>query len=149
MDREIPSPPAGKTGWPWVEATEIRETELGTVDWPRITVVTPSYNQGQFLEATIRSILLQGYPNLEYMICQRIGSSPIETKGFGRHSVSSFKRVPRPPHRITTGGLVLPRSFLLLILSFHCDSILFFLRDRVARKRACQSRLPKGKISLA
>jgi len=68
MDREIPSPPAGKTGWPWVEATEIRETELGTVDWPRITVVTPSYNQGQFLEATIRSILLQGYPNLEYMI---------------------------------------------------------------------------------
>jgi glycosyltransferase involved in cell wall biosynthesis len=35
---------------------------------PRITVVTPSYNQGGFIEATIRSILLQAYPNLEYII---------------------------------------------------------------------------------
>lgn len=37
-------------------------------DWPRITVVTPSFNQGQFIEETIRSILLQGYPNLEYFV---------------------------------------------------------------------------------
>ena len=37
-------------------------------DWPRITIVTPSYNQGHFLEETIRSVLLQGYANLEYLI---------------------------------------------------------------------------------
>jgi glycosyltransferase involved in cell wall biosynthesis len=33
-----------------------------------MSIVTPSYNQGQFIEETIRSVLLQGYPNLEYIV---------------------------------------------------------------------------------
>lgn len=67
--KELPPPPSGRTGWPWAEQSEtLAATMPDGAEWPRLTIITPSYNQGKFLEETIRSVLLQGYPNLEYLI---------------------------------------------------------------------------------
>ena len=65
----LPPPPAGLSGWPWTQAPEpMPATRPDGRPWPCITVVTPSLNQAQFLEETLRSVLLQGYPALDYIV---------------------------------------------------------------------------------
>jgi glycosyltransferase involved in cell wall biosynthesis len=58
-----------RVGWPWSLENSVDAKALtANINYPKITVLTPNYNYGQYLEETIRSVLLQGYPNLEYII---------------------------------------------------------------------------------
>lgn len=82
MIDELPSPPSERQGWPWTVETAPSHYDPH-IAWPRLTVVTPSFNQSAFLEETIRSVLLQNYPNLEYLVIDggsTDGSVPIIEK---------------------------------------------------------------------
>jgi glycosyltransferase involved in cell wall biosynthesis len=75
--------------WPYVApgACEHPSTLPSGQEWPRISVVTPSFNQRDFVEETILSVINQCYPDLEYIMvdgASHDGSSAIFDK-YQRH----------------------------------------------------------------
>ncbi len=81
---------------------------------PRITIVTPSLNQGPFIERTIKSVLSQGYPNLEYSVVD--GGSSDDTLDILRKYEGELRWVSEPDSgqsdainkgiRMSTGDIV-------------------------------------------
>lgn len=66
---DLPEPPSNRTGWPWtVESERLPGRMPDGKSWPKISIVTPLLNQQPFIEETIRSILLQGYPDVEHIV---------------------------------------------------------------------------------
>ncbi len=62
-------PPTANTGgWPWNDDGSEAAARSTLADWPKFSIITPTFNRVAFLEKTMRSVLLQHYPNLEYII---------------------------------------------------------------------------------
>lgn len=64
----LPPAPQARTGWPWTGGTRPSAAVPGGASWPRVSIVTPSLNQGAFVEEAIRSVLLQDYPHVELIV---------------------------------------------------------------------------------
>ncbi|MBX3360086.1 MAG: glycosyltransferase [Phycisphaeraceae bacterium] len=65
--------------WPRIEpdAARLPATLPDGSPWPRISIVTPTFNQGRFIEETLLSVINQGYPSVEHIVVD--GASTDET----------------------------------------------------------------------
>lgn len=76
---DLPAPPEGRTGWPWtIETPQLPGATAAGPPWPRLSIVVASLNQGTYIEEMIRSILLQGYSDVEFILID--GGSTDETQ---------------------------------------------------------------------
>ncbi len=69
-DQTSTSDKLNRLGWPY--SAPVGRPMPATLPsgraWPRISIITPSYNQGQYIEQTLLSVANQGYPNVEHIV---------------------------------------------------------------------------------
>ena len=128
---------------------------------PRISVVTPSFNQGRFLEQCITSVLNQDYPDLEYIVIDG-GSSDESVDVLRRYEKHFAFWVSEPDKgqsdalnkgfRRATGDLAvwlnaddffLPGAFAAVAAAYQQNpDASFYFGDGCARRRERQSHQP-------
>lgn len=79
--------------WPW--GCKPLPPDVRDPAWPSISIVTPSYNQAAYIEETLRSVLCQGYPNLEYVVMED-GSSDASPTIISKYRPWLAQYVPGP-----------------------------------------------------
>jgi glycosyltransferase involved in cell wall biosynthesis len=85
LEDAAPRAASGYGEWPYAAApVALPETQPNGERWPLITVVTPSYQQGRYIEETILSVARQGYPRVEHIVMDG-GSTDETTAVMARH----------------------------------------------------------------
>src|SRR5260370_28877982 len=108
--------------------------------FPRISIITPSFNQAEFVERTILSVLEQNYPNLEYIVVDggsTDGSVDVIRRYQSRIAYWVSEKDRGQAHAINKG---LQRATGDIIGYLNSDD--YYLEGALARVADCFSREP-------
>ena len=66
---QVPPPQSGKMGFPWNQEVPVSKyNNWDENQYPKISIITIVHNHADYLEQTIRSVVLQNYPHVEYIL---------------------------------------------------------------------------------
>ncbi len=92
-------PPRQYASWPWMipAGRPMPATLPGGKPWPTFCIVTPSFNQGQYIEETILSVMNQNYPNIRHILID--GGSTDQTLSIAQRYRGHFQQIISEPDK--------------------------------------------------